>query len=171
MKINKPKLVGAIIGGVYAFIPSLLVIQHFLIHGTGGDPGSAYFFIIPLFWPAGITWFFPGYILSLISPFSGYVLGSIVNIVIWIFIGLFIGEIFKRKKENKVSDSVLIKKLGLLGALVGLLVFTPAIYFFDFISVSGLIQNLILIGSVILISAIIGALIGFLINKTKNGDK
>lgn len=149
MKFNKYVLVGGLIGGLYGLISYFLLTFIFKDLGEGGI----------------ILWFFPPYwpviVISTISAVIVILLGfslktdlalylaGVINIILWVILGAFIGLIFKKMKNKAIW----------IGGIIGLIFGGGLSYGFSS-NLGGLISS-------IMIFILIGMLIGFIIQKTR----
>lgn len=100
---------GAVIGGIYIVVPTVISLINVASGNTGGDPGPYGIFSFLPYWPA---WFTLGFsniifwlIFALIQPsnegsFIFVLLSGILNITLWIFIGILIGWVIKKIKSK-----------------------------------------------------------------------
>ncbi len=101
IKGNKKLWIGALIGGLYGFIPLLGAI---LYTGTaGGDPGPYWTYMFFPFWPLSITFYMLVFLTSLfsLSESTAFAISSFINLFVWILIGYFIGLLIKKMRRRK----------------------------------------------------------------------
>lgn len=165
-------LIWGVFGGLYALIPYLGVITT----TNNGDLGPYGIFMFPPFWPVLMTFIFSSFAITPIFMLFGSIksplfehFAQIINIILWIIIGVFIGRYIVKKRKEKVSVEIEDNKetsnnAVLIGGIVGL-IFGIMGYFLLF---AGSILQFILIG---LVSTLVGMLIGFIIKKIKRKNK
>gem|GEM_PF-6644482 len=109
MKNKKIFWVGAFVGGIYALIPFLGYIYWWLF-STMSEPGPAFLMVLPPFWPALLTygiisWFFIMFFKILMifekNALSLQITSNLINVILWIVIGGFVGWLISRVNKNK----------------------------------------------------------------------
>ena len=104
---NKTILISILAGGLYAFIPILGAI--FYSGSSGGDSGSFWVLMLPPFWPLLITFYLGNLIVYSfyklinlgLSENTSFIISSLINIILWGFIGYFIGRIINNIRVRK----------------------------------------------------------------------
>lgn len=113
----------AIIGGLFALIPALLSVNYLLFHEGSGEPGPALPYITPPFILVLPTFAVFGGVFLILTALDNeliiFLVGGILNVLLWIFIGAGVGWLIKRRKEKRVR--IILILLGLIILVLGFL--------------------------------------------------
>ena len=116
---KRAALVTGIAGGIYSIIPLLGMI---LWGGKGGDPGPLWIFTLPPFRLVFITFLAIAFLFQQIGFSSSGMdlIVGLINVVLWIFIGLGVGWLVKRIRLNGIKNNKALF-VGLIVLILGLL--------------------------------------------------
>src|SRR3989344_7208826 len=117
--------ISSLLGGSYA------LIVNSIYSNIGGEKGLI-FVVVPALWPALVVFLVVGGIIASLAQALGLrpllldteLMWPVLNIIIWIIIGFFIGKLIKKMRENyvkkgKKQENELIWSLGVGGAFLG----------------------------------------------------